>query len=265
MWDIEFIGSRAQIRLLCNIPGESARADCVLYRVCAETGRKPKMSEYVTLKAADGVELSAYVARPDGEPRAGLVVLQEIFGVNAHIRSVADGYAANGFLAVAPALFDRIERGVELGYEGADMQRARSLLPKLDVEKSLADAEAALNFAKAETAKKAGVVGFCYGGTIAWLAAARLHPAAAVGYYGGRISNYAGERLSAPVMLHFGRQDAHIPEEEVETIQAVHPEVEVYWYDAGHGFNRDGSGSYNEGAAHKARERSLDFLRLHLT
>src|SRR5580658_675927 len=222
------------------------------------------MGIHVTLKASDGHELNAYVARPAGEPIGGLVVVQEIFGVNAHIRSVADGYAADGFLAVAPALFDRIERGVELGYEGADMQRARSFLPKLDVEKSLADAEAALSFAKAETAKKAAVVGFCYGGTIAWLAAARLHPAAAVGYYGGRVSNYADENLSAPVMLHFGKKDAHIPAEEVETIQAAHPEVEIYWYNAGHGFNRDVGTSYNESAAREARERSLTFLKKNL-
>jgi carboxymethylenebutenolidase len=223
------------------------------------------MSEYVNLKTADGHELSAYVARPEGEPLAGLVVVQEIFGVNAHIRSVADGYARDGFLAVAPALFDRIERGVELGYEGADMQRAMGFIPKLDAEKSLADVAASIVFAESATGKKVGVVGYCYGGTIAWLAAARLHPGAAVGYYGGRISNYADERLSAPVMLHFGKQDAHIPAQDVEKIRATHPEVEIYWYDAGHGFNCDARGSYNKDAAHEARERSLEFLKKHLT
>jgi carboxymethylenebutenolidase len=221
------------------------------------------MSEYVNLKTADGHELSAYVARPEGEPLAGLVVVQEIFGVNAHIRSVADGYARDGFLAVAPALFDRIERGVELGYEGADRQKAMSFIPKLDAEKSLADVAAAVEFAEGETGKKVGVLGFCYGGTIAWLAATRLH-VAAVGYYGGHISHYAGEELSAPAMLHFGRQDAHIPAEEVEKIHAAHPEVEIYWYDAGHGFNRDVDASYNKDAAVLARERSLKFLKRHL-
>jgi carboxymethylenebutenolidase len=223
------------------------------------------MSEHVTLTTADGHQLSAYVARPAGQPLAGLVVVQEIFGVNAHIRSVADGFAKDGFLVVAPALFDRIERGVELGYEGADMQYAVSFISKLDVDKSLSDVAAALEFATAQTGKKAGVVGYCYGGTIAWLAAARLRPAAAVGYYGGRISNYASEALTAPVMLHFGKKDAHIPAEEVEQIQALHPEVEVYWYDAGHGFNRDASGSYNAAEASLARERSLAFLKKHLT
>src|ERR1700722_916066 len=143
------------------------------------------MSEHVTLKAADGFELSAYVARPEGEPIAGLVVVQEIFGINAHIRSVADGYARDGFLVVAPALFDRIERGVELGYEGADMQTAMTFMSKLNSEKSLEDIAAALKFAQTATGKKAGVIGYCFGGTITWVAATRLHPGVAVGYYGG--------------------------------------------------------------------------------
>jgi carboxymethylenebutenolidase len=191
--------------------------------------------------------------------------VQEIFGVNPHIRSVADSYATDGFLAVAPALFDRIERGVELGYEGADMQRARSFIPKLDLEKSLADVAAAMEFAASATGKKVGVIGYCYGGSLAWLAAARLHPAVAVGYYGGHIANYAGETLSAPVMLHFGRQDTHIPPEGVEKVHAAHPDVEIYWYDAGHGFNCDARASYNRDAAFQARERSLSFLKKHLT
>jgi carboxymethylenebutenolidase len=221
------------------------------------------MGNHVTLKASDGHELDGYVARPASKPIGGLVVVQEIFGVNAHIRSVADGYARDGFLAVAPALFDRIERGVELGYEGAERQKAMSFVPKLDAEKSLLDVAAAVEFAEGETGMKVGVVGYCYGGTIAWLAATRLQ-LAAVGYYGGHISNYAGEKLAAPVMLHFGRLDAHIPAEKVETIHAAHPEVEIYWYEAGHGFNRDVDASYNKEAAVAARERSLKFLKTRL-
>lgn len=222
------------------------------------------MSEYVTLKATDGFELNAYVARPEGEPIAGLVVVQEIFGVNPHIRSVADGYAKDGFLVVAPALFDRFERGVELSYEGADMQQAMSFVPKLNPDKSLEDVAAAIDFAHAATGKKVGVIGYCFGGTMAWLAATRLHPAVAVGYYGGHIANYASETPAAPVMLHFGKQDTHIPAAGVEKVQAAHPEVEVYWYDAGHGFNCDARGSYNADAAHEARARSLSFLKKHL-
>jgi carboxymethylenebutenolidase len=222
------------------------------------------MSEYVTLRAADGQELTAYAARPEGEPAAGLVVVQEIFGVNKHIRSVADGYAKDGFLAVAPALFDRIQPGVELGYEGADRQTAMSLVPRLDAEKAQADIAAAIEFAGSATGKKVGVIGYCYGGTMAWLAACRLHTAAAVGYYGGRIGNYAALTPSAPVMLHFGKQDTHIPAEEVEKVHLAHPEVEIYWYDAGHGFNCDARSSYNAEAAHEARARSLEFLKKHL-
>jgi carboxymethylenebutenolidase len=222
------------------------------------------MSEYVTLKSADGHEPSAYVARPEGKPIAGLVVVQEIFGVNAHIRSVADGYAKDGFLAVAPALFDRIERGVQLGYDGDDLQRAMGFVPKLDPAKALLDIAAAMEFAGNAMGKKVGVIGYCFGGTMAWLAATRLHPAAAVGYYAGHIGNYAGETPSAPVMLHFGKQDAHIPAEEVEKVHAAHPEVEIYRYDAGHGFNCDARASYNGGAAREARERSLRFLKKHL-
>src|SRR5580692_11600518 len=135
------------------------------------------MAEWTKLTASDGHILSAYIALPDGEPVGAIVLIQEIFGVNAHIRGVADGYARDGFLAVAPALFDRIERGVELGYEGADMQKAVSFIPKLDVEKSLADVAAAIEFAESATGKSVGVIGYCYGGTLAWLSATRLHSA----------------------------------------------------------------------------------------
>jgi carboxymethylenebutenolidase len=222
------------------------------------------MSEFVTLEALDGHKLGAYVARPTGDPIAGLVVIQEIFGVNSHIRSVADSYAKDGFLAVAPALFDRIQPGVELGYEDVDRQTAMSFIPKLVPDLALLDIGAAIDFASSSTGKKVGVIGYCWGGTMAWLAATRLHPEAAVGYYGGHIGNYADEIPTVPVMLHFGKQDTHIPAEEVEKLHAAHPEVEIYWYDAGHGFNCNPRASYNETAAKEARERSLKFLKQHL-
>jgi carboxymethylenebutenolidase len=208
--------------------------------------------------------LSAYVARPAGEPIAGLIVIQEIFGVNAHIRSVADGYAKDGFLAIAPAIFDRIQPGIELGYEGADMQTAMSLIPKLNADKSVLDIGAAIDYAADATGKKVGVVGYCFGGSLAWLSATRLHPAAAVGYYGGQIGKYTAENPNCPVMLHFGSQDAHIPAAVAEAVHAAHPEVEIYWYDAGHAFNCDPRPSYNAAAAHLARERTLAFLKKHL-
>ncbi|MGA2852001.1 MAG: dienelactone hydrolase family protein [Terracidiphilus sp.] len=222
------------------------------------------MSEYVTLEALDGHKLSAYVARPAGDPIAGLVVVQEIFGVNAHIRSVVDGYAKDGFLAIAPALFDRIQPGVELKYEGEDLKTGMSLVQKLVPDLALSDIAAAIEFACSSTGKKVGIIGYCYGGTMAWLAATRLHPEAAVGYYGGHIAHYADETPAVPVMLHFGKQDAHIPAEGVEKVHEAHPEVEIYWYDAGHGFNCDARASYNAAAAKEARERSLEFLKKHL-
>lgn len=222
------------------------------------------MSEYATLHAADGHTLSAYVARPVAQPTAGLVIVQEIFGVNAHIRSIADGFANDGFLAVAPALFDRIRPGLELGYDGADLQTALDLIPKLNPEKSAVDISAALDHAVKTSGKKTGVVGYCFGGTLAWLSATRLHPAAAVGYYGGRIGNYAAETPHCPVMLHFGKQDAHIPAQEVEKVHAAHPEVEIFWYDAGHAFNCDPRPSYNAAAAKQARQRTLEFFKKHL-
>lgn len=223
------------------------------------------MSEVIQLKASDGHELNAYVARPAGEPIAGLVVVQEAFGVNAHIRSVADGYAKDGFLAVAPALFDRYERGLELGYEEVDREKMMSLMSKLDMDKAVEDTAAALDYVRRETGKRAGVIGYCLGGSIAWLSATRLHADAAVGYYGGRIAQYAEEALHAPVMLHFGSLDKHIPTDAVDKVKAAHPEVEIYWYEgADHGFNCDARASYNPQAAKLARQRSLAFLRKHL-
>jgi carboxymethylenebutenolidase len=221
------------------------------------------MNEYVSLTAADGHKLSAYVAHPEGEPRGALVVVQEIFGVNPHIRRVTDAFAADGFLAVAPALFDRYEPGVELGYEGADMEKARSFIPRLDFGKALQDVAAAMEYAS-RSGLKVGVVGYCFGGTLAWVAAAQLKPAAVVGYYGGRIGNFAAEQPSCPVMLHFGRGDTHIPAEEVNKITSAHHEVEVYWYDAGHGFNCDARSAFEPKSAAEARKRTVEFFSKNL-
>lgn len=222
------------------------------------------MSEFVRLRAADGHELSAYIALPAGEPIAALVVIQEIFGVNAHIRSVADGYAKDGFLCVAPALFDRIQPGVELGYSDEDVQTARSMIPKLNFAKAVEDIQAAVEYAASASGKNAGVIGYCLGGTLAWLSATRLRPTAAVGYYAGGIGNFAAEKPTCPVMFHFGSQDTHIPATEVEKVKAAHPEVEIYWYDAGHAFNCEPRPNYNAAAAKEARERSVEFLKKHL-
>ena len=224
------------------------------------------MGEHVKLRADDGHELDAYVARPAGAPVAGLVVVQEAFGVNSHIRSVTDGWAKDGFLAVAPALFDRVQRGVELGYSQEDLQKGMALVRQGRPDDRVRDVAIALDYARRTTGEKAGVIGYCLGGSMAWLAAARLDPDAAVGYYGGQIIGYAAESPKAPVMLHFGLQDAHIPKAEIDSkVASAHPEIPIFWYDAGHGFNCNDRASYNPDAAKLARERSLEFLRKHLT
>jgi carboxymethylenebutenolidase len=223
------------------------------------------MGEHVKLQASDGHEFDGYVARPAGQPIAGLVVVQEAFGVNSHIRSVTDGWARDGFLAVAPALFDRVERGVDLTYSQEDMQKGIAMIRQGTTEDRVKDLAAALDYAREATGKKAGVVGYCLGGSMAWLAATRLDPDAAVGYYGGQIVTYAGETPKAPLMLHFGLQDTHIPKADIDSkVAAVHPEIPIFWYDAGHGFNCNDRATYNADASKLARERSLEFLRKHL-
>jgi carboxymethylenebutenolidase len=223
------------------------------------------MGEHVMVTAADGNELDLYVARPEGELIGGLVVVQEIFGVNAHMRSVTDGFAKDGFLAVAPAMFDRFEKGVELGYTKEDRQAAMAFVPKLNPVVSLSDVAAAVGYLRGQGCVKVGVVGYCFGGSMAWLAATRLDVSAAVGYYGGHIGHFAAEKVKCPVMLHFGKLDDHIPASVAESAQAANPEIEVYWYEAGHAFNRDADPNvYAPEAAKLARERSLAFLRKNL-
>ncbi len=216
------------------------------------------------LRSADGFALGAYEALPAGKPKGGVVVIQEIFGVNSHIREVADGYAAAGYAAIAPQIFDRVERNIELGYEQADMTRGIELaFQKLQMPNTLADIQAAIDAASIHG--KVGVVGYCFGGLLTWLAACELDGvAAAVSYYGGGIANEIGRTPKCPVMMHFGELDAHIPMSDVEKIRAAHPEVQVFTYNADHGFNCDHRASYNEAAANTARERTLAFFAEHI-
>ncbi len=228
------------------------------------------MSDWIKLKAEDGHELSAYVARPKGEPIGALVLVQEIFGINKHIRGVADGYAKDGFVVFAPAIFDRFERDLELMYGPDDMKRAFELYPKLKPDVTLLDVAAAYGAAK-EIGKGTGVIGYCYGGLISWLSATRgenlkMQPSCCVGYYAGGIGSVAKEEPSCPVMLHFGANDTHIGKDQIEAVRSAHPEVEIFVYEgAGHAFNRDADpNSYNPAAAKLARERSLAFLKSHI-
>ena len=217
------------------------------------------MGENINLTAKDGATIGAYRSAPADEPKGGMVVLQEIFGVNHHIRAVADRYAAAGYLAIAPALFDRVEPGVELGYGEADRPRAMDIRGKTKLEETLADIEAAVALAAA--GGSVGVVGYCWGGTLAWAAATRLSGiSAAVGYYGGGIARMLDEQPRAPVMLHFGERDKHIPLSDVEKIRTAHPEITVFVYPADHGFNCDERESYDAASAKEAQARTFAFF-----
>jgi carboxymethylenebutenolidase len=223
------------------------------------------MGDTLTLTAEDGHKFSAYRANPSGTPRGGVVVVQEIFGVNQHIRKVADSFAADGYVAIAPALFDRVERGYETGYGPQDIERGRATRGKLSTDQAMMDVKATVK-ELGKAGLKVGVVGYCFGGTIAWLAATRVDGvSAAVGYYGGGVADAADEKPKAPVMLHFGETDASIPKEAYEKVMRLHPTVPTFIYaGAGHGFVCDERGSYHAESAKVARERTNDFFRKHL-
>jgi carboxymethylenebutenolidase len=217
----------------------------------------------LTLKAADGHTLGAYRAGPVDAARA-LVVVQEIFGVNRHMRRVADSFAAEGYAVICPALFDRAERGVELGYGPEDIARGRDLRGRIAPEATLADIRAAAAALPARA--KRGIVGYCWGGTVAWWGATRTRDfAAAVGWYGGGIAAAKDETPNCPVQLHFGEADASIPMADVEAVRAAQPGVEVFVYPgAGHGFGCEERGSYVPADAETAQRRTLEFFARHL-
>ena len=221
------------------------------------------MGTMIELKAADGHAFQAYLVEPATRPRGGIVVVQEIFGVNSHIRAVADGYAADGYLTIAPALFDRVQRGYESGYTQPEIQAGIALMQKVSWDDAIRDVSAAVEAVK--HAGETGIVGYCWGGAVTWLAAARGPGlAAAVPYYGGAIPSLANERPNCPTMLHFGEMDASLPVEKARAVASAHPEVTAHFYAAGHGFNCDQRGSYDGAAAQLARERTLEFFREHV-
>jgi carboxymethylenebutenolidase len=221
------------------------------------------MGKTLKLTAADKHEFSAYRADPNGKPKGGLLVIQEIFGVNHHIRATCDKFAAAGYLAVAPALFDRAERGIEYGYQPADIEKGRAIMQKLNLDDALKDVTAALAVAK--EGGKVGIVGYCWGGTVSWAAACRLDGlACAVSYYGGGVGNLVGEKPKVPVQFHFGDKDQSIPMDTVEKVKKAHPDQALYVYGAGHGFNCDERGSYDAESAKLALSRTLEFFGKHL-
>jgi carboxymethylenebutenolidase len=222
------------------------------------------MSEFTTIMSRDGHELRAWLAAPPGSARGAIVVVQEIFGVNSHIRAVTDGYASEGYVAIAPSLFDRVRQGIELGYSQADMQEGIGYVQQLKPEQTLADLSAALAVVK--HAGRVGMVGYCWGGRMTYVSACELPLACAVCYYGGGIVQSLDKKPKCPVMYHFGELDTHIPLTDVEKIKAANPEGIFHTYaGAGHGFNCDQRSSYNPQAAALARERSLAFFARYLT
>jgi len=218
------------------------------------------MGRKLILRAADGHQLGAYRADPAGPPKGRIVVIQEIFGVNRHIRAVCDRLAAAGYSALAPQIFDRLVRDFETGYSEAEIAKAREYMVRVDWAKVMLDTAAAVDLMKREGAP--AIIGFCMGGTVAYLAAARLGGlTAAVCYYGGMIAKHADEKPRCPTQMHFGALDDHIPMSDVAAIRAKRPECDIHVYaGAGHGFHCDERASYEPASAKIAWDRSLAFL-----
>ena len=221
------------------------------------------MSLNVTLTAADGFRMGGYLAQPKGTARGGVVILPEIFGVNSHIRGVADQYAALGYLAIAPAMFDRARPGLDLGYSDDDVKTGQALMRQLRWDDVVLDVTAAAQ--NISRAGKVGLVGFCWGGTAAWVAASRgTGYACAVSYYGNAIKTVLEDRPRIPMLMHWGAKDHLIEVADIRRIEALAPEVRSYVYDTGHGFNCEQRTLYHAPSAALARERTLSFLREHV-
>ncbi|MBS0365768.1 MAG: dienelactone hydrolase family protein [Proteobacteria bacterium] len=222
------------------------------------------MGDYTTIMARDGHEFQAWLAAPPARPLGAVVVLQEIFGVNAHIRGLADGFAAGGYTAIAPCLFDRVRRGIELGYSAAEQQQGLGYAKQIPQEAALRDIAAAI--AVVRRSGRTAAVGYCRGGLYAYLAAVQLPLACAVVYY-GRVADQLGSAPRCPVQYHFGSLDSSIPPADVERVHAaLSAPSELYLYEgARHGFNCDQRDSYDAAAATLARTRTQEFLRRWLT
>jgi carboxymethylenebutenolidase len=215
------------------------------------------MGEFTTIMARDGHEFQAYLSPPPGKPQGAVVVIQEIFGVNSHIRSVTDDFAKEGYTAIAPALFDRIRRGIALGYSPAEMEEGKGYVQQLKPDETLKDLSAAI--AVVRHSGRTGTVGYCWGGAMSYVAACELPIACAVVYY-GKASSYLERKPLRQVMYHFGTQDKSIPLSDVDKIKAVDTQGIFYEYEAGHGFSCDQRPSFNPEAAALARQRTLEFL-----
>ena len=216
------------------------------------------MGTNIELTTSDGHTLGAYKATPDANPKGGVVVIQEIFGVNQHIKNVTDEFAKNGYVAIAPALFDRAEKGLELGYGQDDFQKGKETRGSLNDEGIQNDVQAAID--EAAKGGKVGIVGYCFGGYVSWLAACKCNGlSAASTFYGGGIHAKREDTPKVPVIFNFGDNDGGIPLSQVHDIKEANPEIPCYVYDeSGHGFCCDDRESYNQGACERAHKRTLD-------
>ena len=228
------------------------------------------MGSFIQLSAPDGTQIPAYVAQPDKPAKAAVVVIQEIFGVNAHIREVADAYAKEGYLAIAPAMFHRAQANVELGYTDADMGAGMALktaVESMPAPGAMQDIQAAIDHVHKACGGKVGIVGYCWGGLLTWRAACMLQGlSAAAPYYGGGVTTAAetARQARVPVMAHFAEEDKWIPMDSVEAFKSAHPQVQVFTYAAHHGFNCNHRGAWQAEAAALAKQRTLDFFKTNL-
>lgn len=219
------------------------------------------------ITSLDGTQIAVYAAAPLVKPRGAIVVLQEIFGLNSHICSVVDGYAARGYYALAPATYQRVSPGIELGYTLEDIEQGMALKAAAEAlaDKVMQDVQAAVDYAAKDSGCKVGVVGYCWGGLLTWRAATKLRGiSAAVPYYGGGMTRELNLVPRCPTMAHLSDNDLSVPMDGVAALQKAHPGVQVHIYSAAHGFNCDQRGAYQESAALQARERTLAFFDKHL-
>tara|TARA_Y100001970_G_scaffold294331_1_gene450745 strand:- start:49750 stop:50436 length:687 start_codon:yes stop_codon:yes gene_type:complete len=224
------------------------------------------MNESIQITSSDGHSFDAYMTSVNKDTDIALVILQEIFGVNQHIRSVCESFTKVGYTALAPALFDRVKPGIELGYGSDDIEKGRNFRSQLGWDDALTDIDASINFLSDNGYSKIAVIGYCWGGSLAYLSSCRLNINASVGYYGGQIINFVDELPKCPVMLHFGSEDHSIPLSDIETLAKKHPEILTYVYkEAGHGFNCDLRTDYNLTASNQALSRTLAHLNEHLS
>ncbi len=221
------------------------------------------MGEIITLTATDGQDLEGYRADPKGDPRGGIVVIQEIFGLNPHIRDVCDRLADQGYLVIAPALFDRIELDIELGYSEEDLKDGLGYMQKVGNETPMLDIQAATDELR-KSVSKVGAIGFCWGGQLAWLTAKNVNVDCAVGYYGVAIHQTLDPEPKCPVLLHFAEKDVFVPKDAIDKVRTRYPDMEVYSYPANHGFNCDRREDFHEESAKQAMERTLTFFAQHV-